>query len=130
LALNFALDIRVVAYAIAVSVGAGILFGLSPALQLTKRDLATALKDEGASLGNLRGSRLRSLLVAAQVAASMFLLAGAGLLTRGVVRSLAADPGFETLTREPTIKTASRPGGLSLFLRRPMPIRRSNFPMT
>ncbi len=36
----------------------------------------------------------------------------------------------EPLTREPIIKTASRPGGLCLFLRRPMLIRRSNFPMT
>src|ERR1700674_484355 len=59
LALNFAPDMRVVAYAMAISLGAGILFGLSPALQLTKRDLNTALKHEGACLGNLRGSRLR-----------------------------------------------------------------------
>jgi predicted permease len=87
---------RVAAYALAISLGAGILFGLSPALQLTKRDLATALKHEGAGMGYLRGSWMRSFLIAAQVAVSMFLLASAGLLTRGLVRSLSADPGFET----------------------------------
>ena len=96
LGLDFAPDIHVVAYALAVSLVAGVVFGLSPALQLTKRDLTVALKDEGAGLGNLRGSWLRSFLIAAQVAVSMFLLASAGLLTRGLVRSLAADPGFET----------------------------------
>ena len=96
LAINLAPDLRVIAYVLAVSLSAGVLFGLSPALQFTKPDLTTALKNEGASLGDLGGSRLRGLLVAAQVAISMFLLASAGLLTRGLLRSQAADPGFET----------------------------------
>ncbi|HEV3201290.1 MAG TPA: ABC transporter permease [Bryobacteraceae bacterium] len=96
LGLNLAPDIHVAVYVLAISLIAGTLFGLSPALQFTRRDLTMALKDEGISLGNLGGSRLRSLLVAAQVAVSMLLLASAGLLGRGVLRSQSADTGIET----------------------------------
>jgi putative ABC transport system permease protein len=79
------------------SLGTGILFGLSPALQSTRPDLAAALKDEGTSFGQrLSRSRLRSLLLAGQVAVSMVLVISAGLLTRGLLRSQSADTGFET----------------------------------
>ena len=89
-------DVRVLAYVVAVSLASGIFFGLSPALQFTRRDLTAALKDNGAALGKLSGSRLRSFLVSAQVAVSVLLLAIAGLLARGLIRSQAAQPGFET----------------------------------
>jgi len=95
-AVNLAPDGRVLAYVIAVSLASGIFFGLSPALQFTRRDLTAALKDNTASLGRLSGSKLRSFLVAAQVAVSVLLLAIAGLLARGLIRSQAAEPGFET----------------------------------
>jgi putative ABC transport system permease protein len=96
-AVNIAPDGRVIAYVLAVSLGAGGLFGLFPALQFARRDIIAALKDEGSSLGrHLSGSRLRNLLVATEVAVSMLLLATAGLLTRGLVRSEAADPRFDT----------------------------------
>ncbi len=94
-----ALDARVYVYALAVSIGAGILFGLSPALQFTRPDLSSSLKDEGTGLG--RGwsrSRMRGFLVGSQVALSMLLLITAGLLLRGMTRSRAADPGFDTHT--------------------------------
>ena len=81
---------------IAVSLASGIFFGLSPALQFTRRDLTAALKDNSAALGKLSGSKLRSFLIAAQVAVSVLLLAVAGLLARGLIRSQAAEPGFET----------------------------------
>jgi len=93
---NLAPDFHVLVYVLVVALASGIFFGLSPALQFTRRDLTAALKDNGASLGNLGGSKLRSLLVAAQVAVSVLLLATAGLLARGLVRSRAAEPGFET----------------------------------
>jgi predicted permease len=90
-------DVRVFAYALALSLLTGILFGLSPALQFSRPDLALAVRDEGASLGWREGrSRMRGLLVTAQVAVSMMLLIGTGLLLRGLMRSQAVDPGFET----------------------------------
>jgi predicted permease len=95
-AVNLAPDARVLAYVISISLVSGILFGISPAWQFARRDVASALKDDGAGLGSLSGSKLRSLLVAAQVTVSVLLLAIAGLLGRGLIRSQAADPGFET----------------------------------
>jgi predicted permease len=95
-AVSLAPDGRVLAYVTGVALVSGILFGLSPALQFTRRDLTAGLKDSGASLGNLSGSRLRSFFVAAQVAVSALLLAMAGLLARGLIRSQTAEPGFET----------------------------------
>jgi predicted permease len=94
--LNLNPDVRVLAYALGLSVIAGIVFGLSPALQFTKQDLTTALKGESSSFGRrVSRSRLRHLLVGGQVAVSMLLLTTAGLLVRGLARSQAADPGFQ-----------------------------------
>jgi hypothetical protein len=73
------LDPQVVIFAAAVSLTAGVLFGLLPAL-LTSRDTGDALRSSGAGSG-VR-SRLRAVLVAAQVALSLTLLVGAGLLAR------------------------------------------------
>ena len=90
-------DIRVLAYVLAISVATGILFGLSPALQFTRTDLSRALKDEGTAFHRrLSRSRLRSLLIGAQVAISAMLIVTAGFLTRGLLRSAQATPGFET----------------------------------
>lgn len=95
--LNLNPDARVLAYALGLSLITGIVFGLSPALQFTKRDLATALKDESTSFGaGVSRSRVRSVLVGAQVAVSMLLLCSAGLLFRGLAKAQVADPGFET----------------------------------
>ncbi len=90
-------DMRVFAYSLALSVVTGVLFGLSPALEISRPELTTTLKDEGRSLGR-PGSRLRirGLLVAMQVAVCMVLLISTGLLLRGLLRSQAAHPGFET----------------------------------
>jgi len=90
-------DIRVFGYALAVSLVTGIVFGLAPALQSSKRDVSGALKEEGSAFGQrLRKSRLRSFLLAGQVGVSMLLLVSAGLLVRGLLRSEAAETGFET----------------------------------
>jgi len=90
-------DARVLTYAFALSLATGFIFGLSPALQFTKPDLNTSLKDESTSFGRgVDRSRLRGLLICCQVAVSMLLLSSAGLLMRGLARSQAADPGFET----------------------------------
>lgn len=90
-------DIRVFGYTLAVSLLTGIVFGLVPALQSSKRDVSAALKEEGSAFGQRwNRSRLRSFLLAGQIAVSMLLLITAGLLVRGLLRSQSADPGFET----------------------------------
>jgi predicted permease len=69
----------------------GVVFGLSPALRLTR---SARLVQAGKQVSG--SSRLRSLLVGVQVAVSMMLLISGGLLARGLMRSRAAEPGFET----------------------------------
>ena len=97
LSLNLNPDARVLTYALGLSLATGLIFGLSPALQFTKPDLNTSLKDESTSFGRGVGrSRLRGLLIGGQVAVCMLLLSSAGLLMRGLARSQAADAGFET----------------------------------
>lgn len=97
LSLNLNPDARVLTYALALSVATGFIFGISPALQFSRPDLNTSLKDESTSFGRgLDRSRLRGLLICGQVAVSMLLLSSAGLLIRGLARSQAAHPGFET----------------------------------
>ena len=78
-----------------VSVLTTLLFGLAPALQLSKFDPQSTLKDTATSTtANPTRHRLRSTLVVAQVALSVVLLAGAGLLLRSFVLLLNTDPGF------------------------------------
>ncbi len=95
--LNVSPDARVLAYALGLSLVTGFIFGLSPALQFTKPDLNTSLKDESTSFGRgVARSRMRGILIGGQVAVSMLLLTSAGLLIRGLTHSQAAEPGFET----------------------------------
>jgi predicted permease len=88
-------DLRVLAFAIAVSTATGILFGLVPALHATRPDVAPTLKDQaGAVLGG--AARLRKALVATQVAASLLMLLGAGLFLRTLHNLMQVDLGFDT----------------------------------
>ena len=96
-ALDFSPDVRILGFTILVSLASGLAFGLAPALQATRADLAAAIKDEGAGFGRrLDRSRLRNGLVVAQVALCLVLLIPAGLLLRAVLHALTLDPGFET----------------------------------
>jgi predicted permease len=88
---DFRPDWRVLAYALAVSVVTGVVFGLSPALRLTK---SARLVQAGKQTE--RKSRLRSALLAVQVAVSVMLLVTGGLLARGLLRSQVAAPGYDT----------------------------------
>jgi len=87
-------DGRVLAYTVILSVVSAVIFGLSPALKSSKRDLTTALKEETGR--RLSRSRLRGFLVGGQIAISMLLLIVSGLFMRGMLRSETADPGFDT----------------------------------
>jgi predicted permease len=94
-ALNLAPDFRVLGFAVIVSLVAGILFGLAPALQLTRSAVAPTLKAQ-ASLSGLRGSlTFRKILTVAQVALSLLLLEGAGLFMRTLGNLKAIDIGYD-----------------------------------
>jgi putative ABC transport system permease protein len=95
-----ALDGTVLAFTFGVSVCTGLLFGLVPALRAARVDLNTSLKAGGRNAqgdGGFGSSRprLRSLLVVAEVAISLVLLVGAGLLVRSFVRLQSVSPGFD-----------------------------------
>jgi predicted permease len=91
---DFAPDYRALVFSLAVAGVTGILFGLAPALQVTRSDLHTSIKQQhGSGMG--RRSRLRSAFVVTQVAASALLLLGAGLFIRGLSRAYSVDVGFE-----------------------------------
>ena len=87
------LDWRVLTFALLVSVLTGIVFSILPALQASKPELVPALKDE-ASMGGFRRSRLRNALVVVQVALSLVLLIGAGLIVRSLQVAQRMRPGF------------------------------------
>lgn len=89
------LDHRVLAATLLLALLAGILSGLAPALQVLKPRQSDALKEEGYALSRGHGSgRAQGSLVVAQVALSLVLITGAGLLVRSLRNTLAIDPGF------------------------------------
>ena len=89
-------DLRVLGFTLAASVLTGFLFGIAPALQSSKFDLNEALKDGGRGGTDGRGRRrVRSLLVVSEVALSLVLLVGAGLLMKSFFKLRNTDPGFD-----------------------------------
>jgi predicted permease len=85
----------VLAFTLLATIATGLLVALAPALQSLKVDLTSSLKN-GLPGSGFRGSRLRSALVAGQVALSLVLLSGAGVLLRGVHKIVTANPGFDS----------------------------------
>jgi predicted permease len=96
LALSARPDFRILLFNLAVSLLTGILFGLIPALQATRPDLAPVLKDQATAVSAGSGKNTRKLLVIAQVSLSLLLLIGAGLFTRSLQNLKNLDPGFTT----------------------------------
>lgn len=86
---------RVLAFNILASVLTGILFGLAPALRFSKTDLQETLKDSAATTTDTQGKKLRSALVVSEVAVSVALLVGAGLMVKSLVTLLRSDNGFD-----------------------------------
>jgi len=89
-------DARVMLFTLGVSVVTGLLFGLAPALQMSRTNLQETLKDGSRSgTSDMAGRTVRRALVVAEVALSLTLLVGAGLLIRSVAKLQGVDPGFE-----------------------------------
>jgi putative ABC transport system permease protein len=89
------IDVRVLAFTLLVSVATGVLFGLVPALHLSKPDLNSTLKESGSRTSTGRRHIARGALVAGEMALAVVLLTGAALLIRSFAAIRAVDPGFE-----------------------------------
>ncbi|HEV8254181.1 MAG TPA: ABC transporter permease [Vicinamibacteria bacterium] len=93
--LRTALDLRALGFTMLVAALSAVLFGLAPAWQASREDPSLALRAEAAtSSGGRRRARVRASLVVGQVALSLLLLVGAGLLLRSLHHARSASPGF------------------------------------
>ena len=89
------LNLRVLGFTFAASVLTGILFGIVPALQISRSDVQEAIRETGRGVsGNRRQSRFRQALIVFEVALSVVLLVGAGLLFRSFLRLQSVNTGF------------------------------------
>jgi putative ABC transport system permease protein len=88
------IDAYVLGFTFGTALVTGLLFGLAPALSVSKPDLNCALKEGKDGAGGIRGGRLRSGLVIAEMALALMLLIGGGLLMKSFLRLRQVDPGF------------------------------------
>lgn len=90
-----AIDVRVLSFTLIASIGTGLVFGIAPALQLSRLELTETLKESGRGAGHsARQNRLRSLLVASEMTLAVILLTGAGLLIKSLSKLENVNPGF------------------------------------
>jgi predicted permease len=94
--LKASLDAHLLLYAFGISLACGLLFSLLPALQATRPELAPALKDGAYTVASGGPARLRTVLVAAQIALSLLLVVGAGLFSSSAANLLNAHLGFRS----------------------------------
>jgi putative ABC transport system permease protein len=96
LVMNIGLDGRVLAFTLVISLLTGLLFGIAPALQVTRSNVNESLKEGGRSAtGGASRQRVRNTLVISEVALSLLLLVGAGLLIKSFLNLSRSDVGFE-----------------------------------
>jgi putative ABC transport system permease protein len=104
-----AIDLRVLGFTLLLALLTTLIAGLAPAWQASKPDLNEALKEEARGAAGSSGRRFRSLLVVAEVAVSVVLLVGAGLMIKSFIRLQRVDAGFDPhnlLTMEVTLPPA------------------------
>ncbi len=109
-----AMDWRVLVFNLLLSAATGILFGLAPAWQVRRVQVHDALKAGSRGVSGSRHERLRGLLVVGEVALTLVLLAGAGLMVRTFVRLRSAYPGYDTrgvLTMKVALSSSQYPDG-------------------
>src|SRR5215813_3248122 len=116
------MDARVLVFSLVISLLTGIAFGIFPALQLSRTDMNSTLRDEGrGTTGGHGRARLKNSLVIGQVALTLLLLIAAGLLVRSFGKLLRVDPGFDpdnVLTMSislPTVKYANAQKQIAFF---------------
>ena len=96
LAVDVSPDLRVFVLMFSLALGAGVLFGLIPALNASRTDLHSVIKQDSPGGGESRSNRrLQGVLLGMQAALCMVLIIGAGLLVRGLNAAQAIDPGFD-----------------------------------
>jgi predicted permease len=122
LSLSATPDWTVLAFTFGISMLAGILFGLAPALQSTRPQLANTLKDQAGAVVRGGSVALRKGLVVAQVSLSLLLLIGAGLFLQSLRNLKVMNPGFEvknllTFAIEPTLSRYDKPWTLDYYRR-------------
>ena len=120
LGLSAAPDTRVLFFNFAVALVTGLLFGLVPALQATRPDVASTLKDQAASLAGTGHARLRKSLVVAQVTLSLLLLIGAGLFIRSLRNLRDSGTGIQpsnliSFAVDPSLNGYSGPKSVAFF---------------
>jgi predicted permease len=93
---NLALDWQVLAFAFALTVGTGLLFGLAPSWSARRADVLTTLRRGGRGTTGSTGARLRLMLAGAQVAVATVLVVGALLLIQSLARLQQTDVGFQS----------------------------------
>ncbi|HEX6315612.1 MAG TPA: ABC transporter permease [Gemmatimonadaceae bacterium] len=92
---NISIDATTFAYSLGLALLTGVVFGVAPALQASRRDVRTRLQSESrGGAGRFGGVRLRRMLVVSELAVAIVLLVGAGLLLRSFARLQRVDPGF------------------------------------
>jgi predicted permease len=94
-AIDLPLDLRVLGFALAVTLACGLLTGLAPALQFSRATLISTLRDAGGGVGQRPSLRARNTLVTIQIALSMLLVVAAGLLARSLQHASRIDAGFD-----------------------------------
>ncbi|HEU4509991.1 MAG TPA: ABC transporter permease [Pyrinomonadaceae bacterium] len=87
---------RAIAFTLGLSVFIAVVLGILPLFRYSTRDLETILREAGTGARGYAGQHLRSLLVVAQMALTLILLVGAGLLGKSFYRLMQIDPGFQT----------------------------------
>jgi predicted permease len=119
LAENVGVDARMAAFALVTSLATGLMFGMIPALRISKLAPAGVLK-EGASVARGRKGSMRSAFVVAQTALAVVLVVGSGLMIRSLSNLLQVDPGFQTedvLTFSISVASDVGPGESVLYKR-------------
>ena len=112
------LDVRILTFALGLSVVTGVVFGMIPAFTAADQRLASTLHEEGRSGStSARSTRMRAVLVVAELALSLVLLVGAGLLLVSFKRVLDVSPGFEpeNLILAPIVRSTPRPQTLTFY---------------